>query len=95
MPAIIGGLNSLQNNLIYPQQALANNIAGKVYVFAMIDTDGVLLCTKIIKELGFGCDEEAIRLVSEAKFYPGYVRKKPVKVPIAIPIIFRLPTNTK
>ncbi len=95
MPTISGGLESLQKSLVYPTQALQNKIEGKVYVLTTIDSNGVQLCHKIIKGLGYGCDEEAIRIISKAKFYPGYQRNKPVKVSVAIPIIFKLPGNNK
>ena len=58
-PEIIGGLDSLQSKIIYPQEALKNNIEGKVYILAIIDSTGTLLCSNVIKGLGYGCDEEA------------------------------------
>jgi len=59
MPAIIGSLDSLHLRLIYPQEALKHKIEGKVYVLVTIDTLGNPFCQKIIKGIGYGCDEEA------------------------------------
>ena len=91
MPELIGGLDSLQQKLIYPQEALYNNIEGKVYVRAFIDTLGNSICTEILKGIGFECNEEAIRLVQMSHFIPAIQHKKKVTVPIAIPVIFKLP----
>ena len=84
----VGGIDSLQSRLIYPTKALENNIEGKVYVIVVIDSIGNQFCTKVIKSLGYGCDEEALRLVKTSKFIPGTLRGKPYTMPVSIPIIF-------
>ena len=91
LPEIIGGLDSLQRKLIYPKEALYNNIEGKVYVKALIDTLGNPICTEVVKGIGFGCNEEAIRLIQMARFTPAIQRNKKVTIPIIIPIRFNLP----
>ena len=91
MVEIVGGLDSLNQKVIYPSEALKHKIEGKVYVEVFIDTLGHPDCIKVIKSLGFGCDEEAIRLVKNAKYVPAYVRNKKVKVPVVIPVTFKLP----
>ncbi len=90
MPKLIGGLDSLQSRLIYPKQAIENNIEGKVYILVIIDSTGKQNCAKVIKDLGYGCDEEAQYLINSTKFYPGLVRNKPITTILAIPIIFSL-----
>lgn len=55
----------LQNSLHYPAEALENKVKGKVTVQFTVRTDGSLDEFNIIKGLGFGCDEEVIRLVKE------------------------------
>ena len=89
-PEIIGGIDSLQLRLIYPQQALENKIEGKVYVLTIIDSSGALLCSKIIKGIGYGCDEEALRLVNSSKFNPAISRGKGYATPFSIPIKFEI-----
>ncbi len=91
LPELIGGLDSLQQKLIYPQEALNNKVEGKVYVKALIDTLGNAICTEIVKGLKFGCNEEAIRLVQMSRFIPAIQRKKKITIPIIIPVIFKLP----
>ena len=95
MPELIGGLDSLQSMLIYPKEALKNNIEGKVYVLTIIDSSGALLCSKVIKGLGYGCDTEAIRLVNNSKFNPAFSRGKPYATPFTIPIKFVIKKNGK
>lgn len=61
----------LENNLRYPQQALESKVKGKVTIDFTIGTDGILRDFNILKSLGYGCDDEVIRLVKEGpKWYP-------------------------
>ena len=46
IPELIGGLDSLQSRLIYPKNALENNIEGKVYVITVVDTAGNQFCRR-------------------------------------------------
>ena len=66
-------------------------IEGKVYLQFIIDKDGSLTNMTVLKGIGIGCDEEAVRVLSECpKWEPGKQRGKPVKVKMALPIIFQL-----
>jgi protein TonB len=89
----VGGLDSLQSRLIYPQDALNNNIEGKVYVLVIIDSTGNQFCARVIKSLGYGCDDEALRLVRTSQFIPGVFRRKPQTMKVSIPIVFSLKEN--
>lgn len=82
---------SIQNRLIYPPDALERRIEGNVYIRVKIDSLGIPYDLFLIKGIGLGCDEEAIRLVRTAKFLPAYDNGKSVNCHIAIPIKFRLP----
>ena len=93
MPEVIGGLGSLQIRLKYPPEALINKVEGKVYVLASVDTTGDVSDVKIIKGIGYGCDEEALRVTSNAKFNPALTRGRKIKCQIVIPIKFELPKN--
>jgi TonB family protein len=65
----VGGLRAYDkyqdDNLRYPQQALDNNIKGRVAIQFTVGLDGSLNEFKVTRSLGFGCDEEVIRLVKE------------------------------
>ncbi len=74
----------------YPEEALKNKIKGKVIVEFTISEDGSTKDFKIVKGLGFGCDEEAIRVLKILPdWVPGYQRGKAVKTKFQLPITFR------
>ena len=91
LPEIIGGLESIQNRVVYPPNALERKVEGNVYVLVNVDSLGNPTNSRIMKGIGMGCDEEAIRLVQTAKFSPAYVNGKYVNIAFSIPIKFRLP----
>ncbi len=55
----------LSESLIYPPSAKANDITGKVRLQFRVNPDGSLSDFIVLDSLGFGCDEEAIRLLKE------------------------------
>lgn len=65
-------------NLRYPEAALEAKIEGTVIVEYDIDYRGNVVETRLLQGLGFGCDEEAIRIVRLLKFIVG--RNRGVKV---------------
>jgi protein TonB len=90
MPSPIGGIQSIQKKIVYPEIAKRAGVEGKVYVLAFIDEQGNVTKAQIIKGIGAGCDEAALDAVLKTKFTPGKQRGKQVKVQLSIPIIFRL-----
>lgn len=93
MPQIIGGIESIQRNVIYPELAIRAGVEGRVFVMAYVNTDGTVTRAEVVKGIGAGCDEAAVAAVMKAKFIPGKQRGRPVKVKVSIPIIFRLRTS--
>lgn len=65
----VGGLRAydkyLEGNLRYPQQALDNNVKGRVSIQFTVGIDGTLGEFKVMRSIGYGCDEEVIRLVKD------------------------------
>lgn len=57
-------LQFLSDSLQYPEKAIQNAISGEIEVGFLVNKDGSLSHIKVIKGMGYGCDEEAIRLVS-------------------------------
>jgi protein TonB len=90
MPEPIGGIQAIQSKIIYPEIAKRAGIEGKVYVLAFVDETGTVTKAEIIKGLGAGLDEAALKAVKATKFKPGKQRGKPVKVQVSIPIVFKL-----
>lgn len=89
-PELIGGIAAVQKNVVYPQLALQAGIEGRVIVQFVIDREGNVLNPEVIRGIGGGCDEEALRAIKLAKFKPGMQRGRPVSVRYTIPVTFRL-----
>jgi protein TonB len=90
MPEPIGGIQAIQQKIVYPEIAKRAGVEGKVYVLAFVDETGEVRDAKIIKGIGAGCDEAALEAVMKTKFKPGKQRGKPVRVQVSIPVVFRL-----
>ncbi|MEX0843686.1 MAG: energy transducer TonB [Balneolaceae bacterium] len=90
MPELKGGLASIQKRIKYPEMALKAGIEGRVVVQFVIDEEGNVTNPIIVRGIGGGCDEEALKAVKEAKFVPGRQRGKAVKVRYSLPVSFKL-----
>ena len=90
MPEIEGGLKALQKKIRYPLQAKSLGVQGVVYVQFIVNTKGEVENPTIIRKLGAGCDEEALRVLKKTKFTPGYDKGKAVKVRFTLPVRFML-----
>ncbi len=93
-PVPVGGMQTfyeyISNNLKYPEEASKNNVEGKVFIDFFVDENGNLTDVKCVKGIGFGCDEEGVRVVKNApKWIPGKKDGKNVKVRMIIPITFK------
>lgn len=89
MPEPFGGMEKLQQNVNYPDEARKEGIVGKVLVKAFINENGEVTRAEIVKGLGYGCDEEALWVVKSTRFRPGKKNGKPIKVQLTIPISFK------
>jgi len=89
-PELIGGLASLQQKVQYPKIAQQAGIEGRVVVQFVVDEKGNVVNPKIVRGIGGGCDEEALRVIKQAEFRPGTQRGRPVKVQYTLPINFQL-----
>jgi protein TonB len=96
MPDFPGGVEELYRylgkNIQYPPLARENSIEGKVVLTFVVDKDGKISNIESAgKKLGWGCDEEAIRVVkSMPAWTPGKQNGKPVIVKYTLPIRFQL-----
>jgi TonB family protein len=93
MPELIGGLAALQREIRYPETARRAGIEGRVYIQFIVNEQGDVENPRVIRGIGGGADEEALRVVSQAKFKPGVQRGRPVSVQYSLPIFFRLANN--
>ena len=95
MPEFPGGENAmykyLVDNLKYPEQAKKEKITGKVYISFVVERDGSISNAEVLRGIGGGCDEEALRVVRNMpKWKPGTQRNKPVRVQYTLPLNFKL-----
>jgi periplasmic protein TonB len=92
MPELIGGLSALQQQIRYPDMARRAGIQGLVVVQFIVNEHGEIENPRILRGIGGGCDEEALRVVRNARFNPGLQRGRPVRVQYQLPVFFRLQT---
>jgi TonB family protein len=95
IPEYRGGPKALAmfiaSRLRYPAKARENRIQGKVYISFVIEKNGSLSEFKVIKGIGSGCDEEAIRVLKlSPNWKPGAVKGFPVRTSYILPVSFQL-----
>ena len=94
-PSFRGGERELSkfitSNLVYPQEAKSAGVEGQILVEFYIEKDGTVTDAKVLKGIGYGCDEEALRVVGlMPKWQPCMVRGESVRVRQTLPITFVL-----
>jgi protein TonB len=97
-PSYPGGLDKfyayLSRNIHYPAVAKENNVQGKVFLTFVVERDGALTDIKVLRGIGSGCDEEAVRVLKAApKWKPGIQNGRPVRVQYNVPITFTLTSD--
>lgn len=81
----------LSSHLHYPQVAMAQKIEGEVVLEFIVDKHGRVSSIKVLKSLGGGCDEEAVRVVSKMKGWkPAQKNGMEVATYFILPIRFEL-----
>ena len=95
MPAYPGGdqklMEFIAKGIKYPQIARETGIQGRVFVGFVVEPDGSVSNVKVLRGIGGGCDEEAMRVVkSMPKWKPGKQRGKAVRVSYMLPVNFKL-----
>lgn len=95
MPEFPGGMsafaNFLRKNLRYPESAREAGISGKVFISFVVEKDGRLTDVKVLRGIGYGCDQEATRVLKKSPLWnPGIQNKREVRVLYTIPLVFTL-----
>ena len=95
MPEFPGGaakmMEYIQKNIKYPLMARESDIQGRVFVNFVVEPDGSISNVTVMRGIGGGCDEEAVRVVnSMPKWNPGKQRGTAVRCSFTVPIIFKL-----
>ncbi len=91
----VGGMTEFykyfSKNLVYPIPARQAGIEGKVYLQFVVDKNGNVSNVQVVKGIGFGCDEEAIRVIKKGpKWNPAKQRGRAVNSRVTFPLHFRL-----
>lgn len=94
-PEFEGGMAAwakfIQRNLRYPEEAMEKETQGKVFVSFVVEKDGSISNVSVIKGIGNGCDEEAIRVIKKSpKWKPGQQHNTTVRVRYTMPLAFML-----
>lgn len=88
-------LEFIYKNIKYPQAARDNQTEGMVVVSFIVEKDGSISGSKIQRDIGDGCGEEALRVVNlmqsqNIRWTPGKQQGKPVRVQFSLPVRFKL-----
>jgi len=94
MPAFPGGeaalYRFLSNQIRYPEDALRNKIEGKVYIRFVVQADGAITDVDVLRGIGYGCDQEALRVVQMMpRWVPGELGGTKVPVYSSLAIEFK------
>ena len=81
----------LSEKVVYPKKAKNKGIQGKVIVSFVIEKDGSVSTTKVVRSVYKSLDNEAVRVVNDMpKWTPGTQRGKEVRVQYTLPIMFSI-----
>lgn len=88
-------LQYLYKNIKYPNIAKENGVQGRVVVTFVVEKDGRITDAKVVRDIGGGCGEEALRVVNSMnemgeRWKPGRQRGNPVRVQFNLPVAFKL-----
>ncbi len=96
MPEFEGGANGLMryvaSNIVYPDIAKSIGKEGTVYVSFVVNELGYVENAKVMRGIGYGCDEEVLKVVDKMPRWKkaGKNGGHPVKVRFNIPVSFKL-----
>src|SRR5699024_7752950 len=80
MPELKGGLRTLMTKINYPEEAAQTGTEGRVLISFIVNKQGNVNNPRIMRGVSEALDQEALRVVSQAKFKPGKQSGKPVRV---------------
>ncbi len=81
----------IAQNMHYPELARENGIEGKVVIEFIVNKNGSISDAKVVRGIGGGCDEEALRIINGMPAWkPGMQKGAPINVRYSLPIAFKL-----
>ena len=92
---IPGGFEALADyiakSIVYPEQAKIDGVEGKVFVQLIVEADGSIGDVTLLRGIGGGCDEEALRVIKAMpQWKPARFKGKPTRSRFQIPLYFVL-----
>ncbi|SMO67367.1 energy transducer TonB [Gracilimonas mengyeensis] len=90
MPEVEGGLPEIYKHIEYPTSASNRGIEGRVFIKFIVNENGDVESPEILKDIGAGCGEAAVKGIKKVKFTPGKHQGKTVKVYYTMPINFQI-----
>ena len=88
MPRVQGGVEALQSRIRIP--AVEQPVSGTVGVRLLIDETGAVEAEEILQSVGYGYDEEVLRVLQSAEFEPARIQNKPVKAWLNLKFKFQM-----
>ncbi len=94
-PEFPGGMSAwskyIQKNLRYPISAQEEGVQGKVFLSFVVEKDGTITDVKVLKGIGYGCDDEAVRVIKKSpRWKVGMQNNLPVRVRYNMPISYMM-----
>lgn len=83
----------IHNALKYPESAIISGIEGTVKLGMIIEDDGIASNIVVIRSVGAGCDNEAIRLLQNIRWVPGIWEENLVRTSSFFEVTFKLSEN--
>lgn len=90
MPEIKGGIQEIYKNIDYPKVAIAGNVEGRVFVKFVVNEQGKVENPTVLKDIGAGCGDAAVKGLKKVEFTPGKLNGQAVKVYYTLPITFEI-----
>ncbi len=89
-PRLLGGIRNLYKKVQYPKECQERGVQGRVHLKFIVNEKGNVVDPEVTNGIGWGCDDEALRVIKTADFLPGLQNGKPSKVTYFLSIMFRL-----
>jgi protein TonB len=90
MPEMIGGMERLQELMEYPEEALQQELEGRVFVEFIVNTEGVPQRLRVVRSSSEIFNEAAVSAIEQMRYTPGLQDEAPVNVLLTQALIFRL-----
>jgi len=90
IPEPEGGMEGILRRLEYPSIAQKAGIEGLVTITFIVEKDGTVSNAEILKGIGGGCDEAALKVLRATRFTPGVQNGRLVRVKMNFPVRFRI-----